>query len=655
MRLKNLISGLIIIIFLTVGANMKAQEHRLSSPDGNTEVIVRIGRNITYSVMHNSKMLIADSPISMTLQDKQILGRLPEILKVKKVTINEKIIPAVKQKSSEIIDNCNEMTINFKDNYGLVFRVYNDGVAYRFRTTFNEEITVVSEEATFNFTGDHNIYFPEEESFHTHQERLYKYISISEITPDRFSSIPVLVDITGGPKVLVTESDLEDYAGMYITGSGENSTMLVGKFPHFVLETEAKNDRDIYATGRADYIAKTDGKRNFPWRVIIIADEDGDLIENQMVYKLAKPLQLNDVSWIKPGKVTWDWWNAWNIYGVDFKAGINTETYKYYIDFASQYEIEYVILDEGWYKLGDLFDLNPDVDMEELTVYAEQKNVGLILWVIWKTLDNQLHEALDRFEKWGIKGIKVDFMQRDDQEVVNYYWKIAEEAAKRKLLVDFHGSYKPSGLRRAYPNVITREGVRGMEHSKWGNDASPENAVTLPFTRMVAGPLDYTPGAMINASKENFRPIYNQPMSQGTRCQQLAMYVVFESPLQMLADNPSNYLREKECMAFLAKVPTVWDETKVLDAKVAGYVLLARRNGDDWYVGAMTDWTPRILTIDFSFLGSGEYTIDFYQDGLNADRHGSDYKKLTKQISSGDRMRIKLAPGGGWAARIYKK
>ena len=358
---------------------------------------------------------------------------------------------------------------------------------------------------------------------------------------------------------------------------------------------------------------------------------------------------------LKPGKVAWDWWNWNNIYGVDFRAGINTETYKYYIDFASKYGIEYVILDEGWYKLGNLLNVVPEINVEELVTHGKAKNVGIILWVIWKTLDDQLEEALDQFVKWGVKGIKVDFMQRDDQWMVNYYYKIAREAAKRHLVVDFHGAYKPTGLIRTYPNVLTSEGVRGLENSKWSkDDPSPGHNVTIPFIRMLAGPMDYTPGAMINATTEQFQPIFNRPMSQGTRCHQLAMYVVYESPLQMLCDSPSNYLRELECMEFLSRVPTVWDDTRVLDAKIGEYILLARKSGNDWYVGAMTNWTARELEVDFSFLDAGNYNIEIYQDGINADRNAMDYKKVVRTVAKNEKLNIHLAPGGGWIARLFE-
>jgi alpha-glucosidase len=375
-----------------------------------------------------------------------------------------------------------------------------------------------------------------------------------------------------------------------------------------------------------------------------------------MIYKLAKPSDPKiDFSWVKPGKVAWDWWNGNNIYGVDFRAGINTTTYKYYIDFAAKFGIEYIILDEGWYKIGDLLTPNPDMDIPEIVKYGNEKNVGIIPWAIWKTLDDQFEPAMEMFSKLGVKGIKIDFMQRDDQPVVNYYYKVAREAAKRKFLIDFHGAYKPTGLYRTFPNIISNEGVKGLEHSRWSKDITPDYCVTLPFIRMLAGPMDFTPGAMVNSTQRTFRDVFDTPMSQGTRCQQLAMYVVYESPLQMLADNPVHYYREPECMEFLSDVPSVWDDTKVLDAKVSEYVLMARRNGNKWFVGAMTNWTPRDFTVDFSFLPEGEYKIDIWKDGINADRNANDYKKISQTVNKNTKLDIHLAPGGGWAAVVSAK
>jgi alpha-glucosidase len=642
--------ALVSVVLVSFGIESFGKGYEITSPNENIRLKIVVEQKILYSIDHKSKQLIKPSPVSLTLSDNRIFGTNPEVYQVTSRSVDDKIIPPVRIKSKVIPDKFNEMTIEFKDGFELVCRAYNDGAAYRFVTDIDGQVEVVAEEVNFNFTGNHSIYFPQEDSFQTHSERDYKYLKLSEISDRMMCCLPALIEIRNSPKVLITEADLEDYPGLYLRGNSSES--LTGKFPAYALDERSRNDRDVPVTKRADFLAKTSGRRSFPWRVVIIAEKDGDLIESQMVYKLAKPCQLDDTSWIKPGKVAWDWWNANNVYGVDFRAGINTETYKYYIDFAAQYGIEYIIFDEGWYVLGDLTKVVDGMDMEELFRYAKSKNVGIIPWVIWKTLDDQLEVAMDQFERWGAKGLKVDFMQRDDQWMVNYYHKIAKETAKRHMLVDFHGSYKPTGLRRTYPNVITREGVRGLENCKWGDAANPEYNVTIPFIRMAAGPMDFTPGAMINAQKGNFKAIFTRPMSLGTRCHQLAMYVVYESPLQMLADSPSNYLREPECMEFLAKVPTVWDDTKVLDAKVADYVLVARRNGDEWYVGAMTDWTGRELTVDFSFLESGRHTIEIYQDGINADRFGNDYKKETKTISAEDKMKIKLAPGGGWAAII---
>jgi alpha-glucosidase len=512
-------------------------------------------------------------------------------------------------------------------------------------------VKIYGEEMHLSFPSNSVVYYPQEDSFFSHNERKYAPQHLREIAPEFIASLPAVIDVGAGAKVAVAESDVEEYPGLWLRGTGGNGLSAI--FPPYPLQEKLEGDRDFRVVESADFIAATIGKRTFPWRVLGIVERDGDLLTNQLVWLLEKPSQVQDTSWIKPGKVAWDWWNYNNVYGVDFKGGVNTPTYKYYIDFAAKYGIPYIILDEGWYKLGNVLDVVPEINMEELTAYARQRNVGIILWVVWKTLDDQLIPALDQYAKWGIKGIKVDFMQRSDQPVINYYHKVSRETAKRKMLVDFHGDQKPAAMTRTWPNLISTEGVRGLEWSKWSAETEPKHNVTLPFTRMFLGPMDYTPGAMLNAQKASFAPIFNRPMSLGTRCHQLAMYVVYESPLQMLSDSPSNYLREPEAMEFLAAVPTEWDETKVLGARIAEYVLMARRNGADWYVGAMTDWTPRELEIDFSFLPEGKFQLEAYQDGVNADRYGSDYKLVKSQVNKGTKLKIQLAPGGGWAARIH--
>lgn len=632
--------------------NAEAQSsYDLRSPDNRIEIRIRTVKRIQYDVLLRGKPLLQGCTLSLDVEHKP-LGVDPKITGAKQRHYDQMVEPVVRQKFAKVRDNYNELRLTLEGGHAVVFRAYNEGAAYRIETSFPQaKVKVYGEEAKFEFPSNFVVYYPQEDSFFSHNERKYLPQHLSEIAPAFIASLPAVVDVGDGAKLALAESDLDDYPGLWLRGTGSDG--LAAAFPPYPLKETLDGDRNFRVTESAEYIALTAGTRTFPWRVMGVAEKDGDLLTNQLVWLLERPSQFQDTSWIKPGKVAWDWWNANNVYGVDFKSGVNTETYKYYIDFAAKYGLQYIILDEGWYKLGNVLEVVPEINMEELTAYAKQKNVGIILWVVWKTLDDQLVPALDQFAKWDVKGIKVDFMQRDDQLMIDYYYKVCREAAKRKMLVDFHGGQKPATMTRTWPNLISTEGVRGMEWSKWSADSEPEHNVTLPFTRMFLGPMDYTPGAMLNATKNTFFPIFNRPMALGTRCHQLAMYVVFESPLQMLADSPSNYLREPESMEFLAAVPSEWDETTVLDARIADYVLVARRSGRDWYVGAMTDWTARDLDVDFSFLPEGAFTMDAYQDGTNADRMASDYRKIAGPVSKTTRMKVHLAPGGGWAARIH--
>ncbi|WP_167604700.1 glycoside hydrolase family 97 protein [Maribellus sediminis] len=643
-----------LFALLVLGFNLAAKDYTLESPTGKITVKIAVGEKISYEVLLNGKAIIAPSTISMTLDDATSWGIGEKVKKAKTASVSQELKPVVQRKFATIKDEYNQLTLSFKD-HSLEVRAYDKGAAYRWVSNKKGDYKVMSEEVNFNFPADHNIWFPEEESFMSHQERVYLRDKLSNVGSDRFCSTGMLVDCGNNVKTYISESGLLDYAGLWLQGSDENANALVGKFPGVVLEEELIRDRDMKPTKYADYIAECSGPRNFPWRVMLITENDADLIQSDLIYQLAPEQLIENTDWIKPGKVAWDWWNANNIYGVDFESGINNQTYKYYIDFASKYGLDYIILDEGWYHLGDVLDVVDDIDIRELVDYGKSKNVDIILWVVWKTLDDKLIEALDQFKAWGVKGIKIDFMQRDDQWMVNFYEKIAKECAKRELLVDFHGAYKPVGLDRAYPNVISYEGVRGLENNKWSELPDPEHNLTLPFIRMVAGPMDYTPGAMINKTKLNFNPVFTEPMSMGTRCHQLGLYVVFESPLQMLADNPSNYYREPECMEFLSAVPSTWDDTKVLEAKVSDYVAIARRSGDTWYVGALTDWDPREMELKLDFLGNGTYTMKVWKDGINADKHAADFAQETVQVTSGSTVKVKMAPGGGWVAIISKK
>lgn len=648
-------SFLTLLIILPLCITLKGQETKLKSPSGKIEITITTTKNVSYSVTFNSKQIIESSNISMTIDNGVVWGNNPRLIKKELDSKIETIVPSVPRKFSKIESSYNYLKLKFKGNYQLEFRAYNDGIAYRWETDLKNEFKVVNEEVNYNFQEGDHIYFPEEESMHSHQERQYPHLRISDINAGRFCSTGALADLQNGIKVYISEADLFSYPGMFLEKSSTNVNAFKGKFAGYPIETEQTNDRNVKITQYADYIALTKGPRSFPWRLMIITENDADLLTSELVYKLASPNRLGDVSWIKPGKVAWDWWNALNIYGVDFKSGINNNTYKYYIDFASKYGLEYIILDEGWYHLEDVLKTVDNIAVPELVEYGKTLNVGIILWVTWKALDDKLEEALKQFQAWGVKGIKVDFMQRDDQWMVEYYEKVAKKAAEYHMLVDFHGAYKPTGLNITYPNVITSEGVYGLENCKWADKADPEHNVTLPFIRMIAGPMDYTPGAMINTNKNNFRIVWSEPMSPTTRCQQLAMYVVYESPLQMLADNPSNYLKEPVCMEFLSAIPTTWDETIILHAKVSDYLAVVRRKANKWFIGAMTDWTPRDLKLDFDFLPDGNFQIDIWQDGVNADRHAADYVKFSQEVTNKSSLNIHLAPGGGWVAIITRK
>jgi alpha-glucosidase len=643
---------LLCVLFFVSAYYAFSKDLKITSPDGKISVTVNVGSEIRWSASLDGKEVINFSKIAMLLDNGKVLGANEKVKKSSVSQLNEIIRPVVANKRSEITDNCNILEISFSSGFSLQFRAYNDGVAYRFKTSFREDIIVKNEISEFQFPSGSYSWYPLETSFMSHNERTFIYSSLDTISGKHLASLPALFQVNGAD-VLITESDIEDYPGMWITGGG--SGKMAGTWAKYPETEKLFRDRDLKVTSTKDYIAKTTGTRFFPWRTFVITSSDVKLIESDLVYKLASPCKIEDTKWIRPGHVAWDWWNANNIYGVDFKAGVNNETYKYYIDFASKNGIEYIILDEGWYKLGNVMEQIPEIDVAMLCRYAETKHVGVILWVVWKSFWDKLDEAVVQYEKWGVKGVKVDFMQRDDQKIVNFYLEATKKTAGHHLLIDFHGAYKPDGLGRTWPNALTREGVKGMENAKWSRDINPVHDVTIPFTRMVAGPMDYTPGAMVNMDSVNFTANFTRPESQGTRAHQVALYVIYESPLQMLSDSPTNYMKEQETTDFILKIPVVWDDIKGLDGKVGKYLLLARRSGNEWFVGAITDWKSRDMDLDLSFLPAGEYTMDIFQDGINADRYASDYKHLKTNVRSGDKMKIHLARGGGWAARVTPK
>ena len=639
-------------LLLAVGLSAAPKTYELASPDGGLRVSISAGDGISYTLTSGEDVLLENSAIGMFTTDGQVFGGVQPVSK------------AVRKTDAEY----NEITLKFK-KFSVVFRAYDEGMAYRFISNLKTPFKVEQEMARFAFPQDWNMWAAYvaqhtetlESQFYNSFENRYSYTPLTEWNKDRLAFLPLMVDGPSGKKILITESDLMNYPGMYLYNY-DGGQVLSGKFAPYPAEVKqgGHNNLQMEVQSREGYIAQCEGVTTFPWRVVAVSENDVDMVTNNLVYKLATPADpATDWSWVKPGKVAWDWWNDWNIRGVDFKSGINNDTYKYYIDFASKNGIEYVILDEGWSVNGaaDLFQVVPEIDLEMLVKYATERNVGLILWAGYWAFDRDMEKVCEHYSKMGIKGFKIDFMDRDDQYMVDFHRRAAETTAKYRMMADFHGTYKPTGLHRTYPNVVNYEGVHGLEQMKW-SDVTVDQVtydVTVPYIRMVAGPMDYTQGAMRNASRGNYRPVNSEPMSQGTRCRQLAEYVVFYSPLNMLCDSPSNYMKEVECTEFIAAVPEVWDESRGLAGKVGEYIAMARRSGSDWYVGAMTDWSAREMTLDLSFLPEGSYQVELYRDGANADRAASDYRKEIVDLPSDRKINIKMAPGGGWVAKISLK
>ena len=669
---KNLLLSALLMLCVSAFAQ---KQYTLQSPDGKITVTVsedEIGEMnserseywLYYSIKHEKTAVLDKSAIAMQIDNGKTLGisSKPSIISAKTQSVNQ-TVKAPFYKRAEIRDQYNELTLRFKGNYKVIFRAYNEGVAYRFETEFKKPFKVIRETAQFNFDDDYQALVPYvlrragqegdiiSQQFYNSFENTYTRTALSQMDTQKLAFLPLLVELKDGKKAVITEADLEDFPGLYLRNANGNNGLYAVHAPYpKTREQGGHNNLQWIVRERENYIAKVEGKRSFPWRIITISENDKELADNDLVYLLASPNRIGDVSWIQPGKVAWDWWNAWNLYGVDFEAGINNDTYKYYIDFASQYGIEYVILDEGWAvnKQADLFQVVPEIDIQELVDYGAERNVGIVLWVGYAAIDKDMEHVCQHYADMGVYGFKVDFMDGDDQMIVDFYYRMAETAARNQLFVDFHGAYKPTGLHRTYPNVLNHEGVYGLEQAKWDNESDlVTNEVTIPFIRMVAGPMDYTQGAMRNANKNNFKAVYTEPMSQGTRCRQLAEYVIFESPFNMLCDSPSNYLNEDECTHFIASVPTTWDETVVLDGKVGEYLVIARRKGFHWYVGAITNWEERDLKLDLSVLPNFSAKSGLiFRDGINANRVAKDYVSEQIQVK-GNTVKVHLAKGGG--------
>lgn len=643
---------IVIVMIGVLWANaMAAKSFELKSPSGEVSVTVDIGEQIRYSVYGGGKPLLTDSSLALCLREGT-LGDKPHLTGHKASPVNRTFRPVVAFKFEEIRDRCNMLRLDFRGGWTVEFRAYDDGMAYRFVTALGHDIEVLSEKVVIRFPNDYTAVVQQPGGFKTAYEEPYSLIETNGWKPgDPMSVLPVLIDTRQGYKLLLSESALSDYPCMFLEGDGANG--MKGTFPKVPLAYEESGDRSMRILQEADYIARTKGTRAFPWRYFVIAKDDGQLIENTMTARLAEQQAIADASWIEPGQVSWEFWNAASPYGpdVDFVAGFNTATYKYYIDFAAEYGIPYIIMDEGWARsTRDPYTPNPAVDVHELIRYGREKGVGIILWMTWLVVENHF-EMFEKLSKWGVKGVKIDFMDRSDQWMVNYYERVAAEAARHKMVVAFHGSFKPAGLEYKYPNVLAYEGVRGMENM---GGCTPANSVWFPFIRNAVGPMDYTPGAMLSMQPESYCGNRPNAASIGTRAYQMALFVLFETGLQMLADNPTLYYRNDECTRFISRIPVTWDETRALKAVAGKFAVVAKRKGDKWYVGAINGSNEGIeLEIPLDFLTPGKnYTMTGFEDGINAFRQAMDYRKTQRRVDSTGKATLKIARNGGWAAVI---
>ncbi len=638
------------IVFTIAAISIYAQEYYLSSPDGFLRAKISIHSDASVELSKRNELILNLDEIDLLAADDRLEG-----MKIKKSTtqsVSKTVIPVIREKSASYIENYNELSIDFKSNKGLTFRLYNEGLAYRFTTSAKDSMTINNESLSIQLLENDSTRYQSSTSFNSSYETPYEHDRIGDMTPGKQCNLPLLAEKYNGPLLMITESDLYDYPGLWLGNRG--SAVLEGMHPPYPKTYNYSGN--IYGHGQIletyDFIARVKGARTYPWRIFAVADNEEELVQNDMVYLLASPSELDDVSWIKPGVVMFDWWAKKYIYGVDFKSGINTETAKYFIDFCAAQGFRYFLFDDGWCPKDDLLSVNPELDMEAVTSYAAEKNVDIMLWVIWHALERQWDEAFDQFEKWGIKGIKMDFMNRDDQKMVRFYESVVDKAAEKKMVVNFHGAYKPCGLRKKYPNLLTREALIEFEYNGWTDYVTPEHHNLLPYIRMFTGPMDYIPGTTRNSTKTSFRKSGNYPMGQGTRAHAMALFVILNSPMTMLPDSPSDYYREQECTDFLAGIPLEWDETRLLKGSIGKYTILGRRAGDEWYVGAITDWDTRTFKLNSHFLKGGKYQVEIISDGINADTRAEDYIRSTLYIQKGDDIEIAMVSGGGWLARF---
>ena len=646
MRTTRLLTAILMVMACMTGHARKVITAQ--SPDKQTCVSVTLADKIYYDVVSNNDTLLKQSIVGMQLRNKT-LGDNPVLKKKRVRNIEETVTPLFPLKYSQVENNYTLLSLDMQGGYAVDFRIYNDGVAFRMRTSLPGEIEVMQENTVFQLAENCKLVLQQPGGFKTGCEEYYSLVNSNAWKrEERMSELPILI-MGQEYKILLSEFDLYSYPGLFLRGNADNSLSAIQ--PKNPLEYEDDGDRKQRILKEADYIAKTQGTRTFPWRYMLITREDGRLAENTMPMRLSGKCMLKDTEWIKPGQTCWDWLNGIP-YGPDvtFKGGINLDTYKYFVDFASRNGIPYIIMDEGWaLSTKDPYRTNPNVNLPELIRYAKSKNVGIFVWLPWLTVEHNM-ELFQKFEEWGIVGTKIDFMDRQDQWMVDFYERVAKKAAEHHIMIDFHGAFHPSGLEYRYPNVLTYEGVRGME---FNGGCRPNNSIWFPFLRGAIGPMDYTPGPMIC-----YQPEYhhgNRPFCSGvgTKVYHLAAFVLFESHLQMLMDNPSRYDMWPDCRDFITSVPVNWDETRVLVAEAGQYIVMAKRRGDKWFIGGITNDKQREVEVTLSFLPEGkELHMTSFVDGVNADRMAMDYRMEQRTVNRNTKLSIKMARNGGFAAAI---
>ncbi len=647
-----------IATLLYMATSVSADNYLVKSPDGKIAAEINTDNNLSLKFRFNGSELLKESSIGMKLKDGMEIGKNPKV-KSHKLSNHKETINAPFYRQQNFATAYQELNLSLKNGFGIILRAYDEGVAYRFYTQRGGKTIILNETANYNFGKDKKAWLPyttnDKKPMAMAFQNIYDETAI-DTAEQKLAFLPATVDC-GKAKVTILESDLERYPGMWLQANGDYLKATFAPYPAKMAYYPWRHMS--YVAEASDYIATSTGKRNYPWRVFAITEHDTQMPVNNLVYALASPNKIGDTSWIKPGKVAWDWWNDWNLKGVDFKAGINYETYKYYIDFAHNHGLEYIVLDEGWYnsKEGSVLKPIDEIQLPKLIEYAKQKGVGIVLWSVFNVMDENLETICKTYADMGIKGFKVDFMDRDDQTAVEMIERLAACTAKHHLILDLHGLYKPHGLNRTYPNILNYESVFGMEESRWTelkNDM-PRYDVTFPYIRMMAGQVDFTPGAMRNGTKEDWRAIYTKPISMGTRCHQAACYVVQDSPFTMLADSPTNYEADEPYTQYIASLPVVFDKTIVPQGEMGKYIVTARKKGNDWYLGGQTNWDARTLSLKFDFLGEGDYEAQILKDGINANHDAEDYRIEKATLNKDSKMDMSLASGGGFVIKLIKK